>query len=457
MMPGQIILSGTVVDTATSEPLPGATISVNGSPVTAANSSGSFNINVLPTDIVKASFVGYSDLSLQAQDVEAQSGYMELEGLPQSMTPFTVTASAPKTNNDIYYGLAAIGLLLIVSKDNKKVGATKSAAKYILPLAAVAVGAIVVTEMLKKKPITTTVAPGATTTTTTSSVTSGATGILNALSNLFKATGSGPNLTDAQGNALPINPNTNQLEPTDNYTPGSPAAEFPTINPTAPVLQFNPVPVDNSTAEDNFFSEFGDGSVAGIPSNFAMMLSGIGMLMLPGTPRIGATDYSGYILPLALVLGGVLLYEKFFSGSNALNTQNQNQISTANTAAAAATLANTLKTQQPTLTAEALASMANTIFANGQTGNPVPQANQDNIMWQVMDINNLADWYSLVVAFGNKNVSSANWITAALNFSSSSPDTHVDDLPTYLRGVLDAAHLSEVNQYFSDTGINYQL
>lgn len=170
------------------------------------------------------------------------------------------------------------------------------------------------------------------------------------------------------------------------------------------------------------------------------------------------TDYSKYILPAGLLLLGYGIYKTIFGPSAGAqqNAANQNAITQTDVAANTATLNQVLQTQQPTFTASDFASAANSIFSWGQTGT-VSAENMDNIEWAVIDtVNNDADWYSLIQAFGVKTVVSGSSMEAVL-LPEALPGGHQDDLPTYLRGVLDQSHIASINSFFSLQGINYQL
>jgi hypothetical protein len=171
------------------------------------------------------------------------------------------------------------------------------------------------------------------------------------------------------------------------------------------------------------------------------------------------TDYSKWILPAGLVILAWAVYNAIFGPGQGTQqaAANWNGVTTTDNAANASTLAQVLAVQQPTLTASQIASMANTIFSLGQSGNPVPQPNQDSIQAQVLNCNNNADWYSLVSAFGVKSVSSSSALTAAFSLPGASVNVNEDDLQAYLDGVLDQNHINDINMFFSGAGINQSL
>jgi len=170
------------------------------------------------------------------------------------------------------------------------------------------------------------------------------------------------------------------------------------------------------------------------------------------------TNY-GWIIPAGIVLAGIYVINEIFGPSAGTQqaAADWNTVVTNDNAANQATLQQVLQTQTPTLTASEIAGMANTIFSLGQSGNPVSQANQDTIQATVLNVNNTADWYSLVASFGVKSVSTSSALTAAFSLPGASVNVHQDDLQTYLNGVLDSAHIADINIYFSGAGINASL
>ena len=79
-----------------------------------------------------------------------------------------------------------------------------------------------------------------------------------------------------------------------------------------------------------------------------------------------------------------------------------------------------------------------------------PNQDQSGILNIVDQVNTLVDWLMLVNAWGIRK--EGGFMCANFNVYCTSYD-----LPSYLREVLDAAHINNLNLYFTEQGINYQL
>jgi hypothetical protein len=254
------------------------------------------------------------------------------------------------------------------------------------------------------------------------------------------------------------------VDDADLFTPGTTmqvtAAGYPAFSiPTTSITGNSVVTLGAASGGGN--SNLGIIAVVVAAGAYLLFYSGGAKVSGEGGSDSGGskTDYSKYILPAGIVLLAYGIYKSIFGpgAGTAATAANTAAIVTADNTANAQTLQQVLSVESPTLTASQIASMSNTIFSLGMSGNPVSQANQDAIQDQVINVNNNADWYSLVSSFGVKSVSSASALTAALSLPGSAVDTHSDSLQTFLVGVLDQAHIDDINNFFSGAGINQSL
>lgn len=115
------MITGRVVDADTGQPLPGATILVDGQAVGVADNLGNFSTSVDGLR-VSASYVGYQQVDLPLDVVES-SGTIAISKKDSTLSPVTIVAKIKK--NPLPFALAAGGLLLLLTsqkKGGKKVG-----------------------------------------------------------------------------------------------------------------------------------------------------------------------------------------------------------------------------------------------------------------------------------------------------------------------------------------------
>lgn len=170
------------------------------------------------------------------------------------------------------------------------------------------------------------------------------------------------------------------------------------------------------------------------------------------------TDYSKYILPAALVIGGIIVLNKlgiFSKGS--LATENDalaNQEKTSN----AATLAQLAAAgQHPTASDAQLQGLASQLWSVGTSEDSTGKAStdiQDAMIESIENVvNNTADWVSLKSYFGTKE--------AATSFFSTCKWFGLDcvafNLDSFLTSAWDDEHIAALNQYFNEQRISYQL
>ena len=160
--------------------------------------------------------------------------------------------------------------------------------------------------------------------------------------------------------------------------------------------------------------------------------------------RISGNDYSGYILPAGLLIGGYFIAKNFGLFGSEANAGNNAQIDSTTAAGVAASI-NQDKSNQ-TLSDATIAGMASSIFAL-YDGEP------SDIRRIVIQCNTTKDILKLAQAFGTKQISESSFSTCAFfGFNCQSVN-----LSGYLRAVLPAAEINVINNYFSAQHINYQV
>lgn len=158
-------------------------------------------------------------------------------------------------------------------------------------------------------------------------------------------------------------------------------------------------------------------------------------------------DYSKYILPAALVVGGYFVLKQFGLFGGGAAAANANSITSAGAAGTAAAIAADKSAGGiATITAAQAAGIANSIFNAGE--------DQDTIVRQVIQANTLQDLLLIIQAFGTKQAGGA-MCSIFGGFLSATCGTY--DLPSWVRAQLDGAHLATLNGYLSDQGINYNF
>jgi hypothetical protein len=195
-----------------------------------------------------------------------------------------------------------------------------------------------------------------------------------------------------------------------------------------------------------------------IPGTALATICGLGCAAcMPPSPILSGVkkfDWTSLIVPGVVIAGGYLLAKNIglFGGAAASN----------NTAIAAQTAASNQQSLQQsisqgspkTLTDAQYNSLATDIFNQGlsMVGQPSSRA-QDQIALDFMTCQTTSDVYALKVAFGVKQAGDSFWSTCTwLNFNCTSYD-----LDSFVKASIDAAHLSQINNYFIGKGINYQI
>jgi len=131
-----ITISATVVDNTTGVGIPGATISLNGQPVTATDEEGYFEVNVNTlNDTVTASSVGYAAVGNTAGTID-QAGIMRLPTSSETLPAAMVTAA--KKN---YWPWLILGGIVVAGSSRKKARTVAGKASNLVPIALVGAGA----------------------------------------------------------------------------------------------------------------------------------------------------------------------------------------------------------------------------------------------------------------------------------------------------------------------------
>jgi hypothetical protein len=162
--------------------------------------------------------------------------------------------------------------------------------------------------------------------------------------------------------------------------------------------------------------------------------------------KINGSDYSGYILPAGLLIGGYLVAKNFGLFGSQSNNANNNQVTTTTTDGINTAIQQNAGGTQ-TLSDAVLAGMADSIFSLYGTDDP------SDIRRIVIQCNTTLDALKLAKAFGTKEVAIDGFSTCAFfGFNCQSVN-----LAAYLRLVLPSTEINVINNYFSATGINFSV
>lgn len=159
------------------------------------------------------------------------------------------------------------------------------------------------------------------------------------------------------------------------------------------------------------------------------------------------TDYSKYILPVGIIVGGYLLLKHFDLFGDSANTANNNQ----NDAATNAGVDNSILQAQSagqiqTLSDSQAAGIANAIYTAGINNDAYTAKTQ------IIQANTLLDLLKIIKAFGTKNAATDTFSTCYL-FGIGCQNYNLSawfHLP-----FMDQATLAQINNYLSSQGINY--
>jgi hypothetical protein len=164
------------------------------------------------------------------------------------------------------------------------------------------------------------------------------------------------------------------------------------------------------------------------------------------------TDYSKYLIPAAVVVGGYFVLKNFgLFGSGNAGAANSNAITSGNAASVQASLnAAAASGDFPTISAAGAQGLADSIY-NAGVSSPV---NMDAIQQNIIAANTLTDLLMIVKAFGTKQ---AGGLACSIfgGFLSNTCGTY--DLNSWVRENLDQSHINSINQYLGMQGINYSF
>ena len=169
--------------------------------------------------------------------------------------------------------------------------------------------------------------------------------------------------------------------------------------------------------------------------------------------RVGEVDYSKYILPVGLLVGGYLLYKNFFSGGGVATNNNVVDQNTANTANADLAKATASGSPQ-TIADSTLSAIANTL--NEQLQKVISSGDDDDtlkmeIRNNVISVNSAADWYKLVTLFGSRKFNTGGDFSVC---SWTGLECDSLDLISALKLALDPINKNVIDSFFANQGIN---
>jgi hypothetical protein len=167
--------------------------------------------------------------------------------------------------------------------------------------------------------------------------------------------------------------------------------------------------------------------------------------------KSSSQDYSKYILPVAVVVGGYFILKQFGVFGGGASAANQKSI----TDTASAGVNNSIAQAKAagdfaTLSDSEAAGLANQIY-NAGVSDPV---DQDTIQNSVIQANTLTDLLMIMKAFGTKQ---AGGFACSLFGGMLSSTCGTYDMNSWITANLDQAHISTINTFLNNQGINYQF
>jgi hypothetical protein len=179
-------------------------------------------------------------------------------------------------------------------------------------------------------------------------------------------------------------------------------------------------------------------------------------------PRGSVSGAADFILPVGILGIGVFVLYKMglFGGSGnstspLLSNSVANNTAVANTATTAqAAYAASAATVPQSLSDTELNTIVQNITSDVQQDAALGSGTQytDDIVNQMSELNNITDLYRLMVLFGTQAANTGSWVSLCSTFGFNCSQL---DLGSYLKVVLSASQLAEVNQDLSGNGINY--
>lgn len=163
------------------------------------------------------------------------------------------------------------------------------------------------------------------------------------------------------------------------------------------------------------------------------------------------TDYSKYVLPAAIVVGGYFILKQFGLFGGGAAAANQKSISDTTAAGVNQALNNAQAAGDfATINQSEAAGLANSIY-NAGVSDPV---DQDTIQNSIIQANTLTDLLLIVKAFGTKQ---AGGLACSIFGGMLSATCGTYDLNSWIHANLDGQHIATVNSYLTDQRINYQF
>lgn len=169
-----------------------------------------------------------------------------------------------------------------------------------------------------------------------------------------------------------------------------------------------------------------------------------------GKPRVsGPGDYAGYILPIGLLVGGYLILNKLgLFGNNATSSDNAKTTAQVQSSTQSSIDQATAAGGFATLSDAQVQGLADDIYTKGIDST----VDQDGIVNDVIQVNTTVDLLKLVQAFGTRNMSTGGILCNIFRVNCTAVD-----LPSFIKGLLDAAHVQKINGFLSAQQINYQF
>lgn len=200
-------------------------------------------------------------------------------------------------------------------------------------------------------------------------------------------------------------------------------------------------------------------------SPLGLLAAGAGVILLLSSgkksKKVSGIEYEKYIVPVGVVVGGALLYNKIFGKNGPLPTNatqdNNTGIASGAAKAAADSIAKlTGAGGAGTMTAAQYQGYADTIYTTGILHeSPLTDDHQSTIKWALISANNTLDVLYIIQAFGTKQVNATDSLWSLCNLFGYHCDTV--DLPTFLHLVLSSDNIAYVNSWYSSLAINYQF
>lgn len=173
-------------------------------------------------------------------------------------------------------------------------------------------------------------------------------------------------------------------------------------------------------------------------------------------PRAVGADFSNYVLPVGILIGGYFLISKLGNLFTGDNNSNNDQITTANEQATQSSINQATSQGIPQTKSDSqLSGAATAVYSIGSKQNgPGTNSDQQSIVNTVINsVDTLTDYLKLKYFFGTKKVSTGFLSTCyALGFN-----CNAVDLDAFLRLALDEAHIDGLINYFRSQGINYSF